>query len=126
MRGLLWRDLADVQDVIVIDTREPDEAANNPIPATVNVPLSRLAEVFDPNFHPGIFQRVCSVHCNLYSPQDFGFNKPSIDQKLIFLDRSGKNAPKAVEIVKGLGYPNARGVSGGTQEWNEKQAKEKK
>lgn len=58
--------------------------------------------------------------------QNFSFPKPSNDQKLIFLDRSGKNAPKAVDIVKKLGYPNARGVSGGTREWNEKQKQEKK
>lgn len=55
------------KDVLVIDTREPDEASMSPIPSAVNVPFSRVPEVFKEDFHPGQFQQVSmcieSVRC---------------------------------------------------------------
>lgn len=44
--------------MILIDTREPDEAALSPIPGTVNLPFSKIAEALAESSNPGQFQKV--------------------------------------------------------------------
>lgn len=46
------------QNVLLIDTREPDEVINGTIPSAVILPLSRLEAALSPKFNPGDFQRV--------------------------------------------------------------------
>jgi rhodanese-related sulfurtransferase len=44
--------------VLLIDTREPDEAAISPIPGTVNLPFSKVASALAEGNNPGTFQKV--------------------------------------------------------------------
>jgi rhodanese-related sulfurtransferase len=47
-----------LQEILLIDVREPDEVALGSIPSSVSLPLSGLREALDPNFNPGDFQKV--------------------------------------------------------------------
>lgn len=58
--------------------------------------------------------------------QEFAFPRPSKNQKMIFYDRDGKNLAKAAELAEQAGYKNIKNYEGAWQDWQEKEAKNKK
>ncbi|GMK58466.1 hypothetical protein CspeluHIS016_0504980 [Cutaneotrichosporon spelunceum] len=100
-------------DVILIDTREPDEAAMSPIPGTVNLPFSKVASALAESNNPGQFQN------------DFAFPKPVFQQKMVFVDRTPKRSEAAAEAAKKAGYKNVRMYGGGVKEYHENADKSK-
>ncbi|KAL1407668.1 Thiosulfate sulfurtransferase rdl2, mitochondrial [Vanrija albida] len=99
-------------DVLLIDTREPDEVINGTIPSAVILPLSRLEAALNPKFNPGDFQR------------EFAFAKPLPEQNIVFFCRSGRRSGLACEIAEREGYPNVRNYVGSWLEWEDKSKKE--
>ncbi|CAK9779439.1 Rhodanese-like protein [Cutaneotrichosporon oleaginosum] len=94
-------------EVLLIDTREPDEAAISPIPGTVNLPFSKVAEALAEGNNPGKFQN------------DFAFPKPAYNQKIVFLDRAAKRSESAADAARKAGYQNVRTYGGGVKEYQE-------
>ncbi|WVO17875.1 hypothetical protein L204_105573 [Cryptococcus depauperatus] len=95
-------------DILLVDVREPDEAALGTIPSAVNLPLSRLKDSLNPNFNPGDFQR------------EFAFTKPLPQQNIIFYCRSGKRSATAAEIANENGYKNVRNYIGSWLDWSKR------
>ncbi|TXT13198.1 hypothetical protein VHUM_01599 [Vanrija humicola] len=99
-------------NVLLIDTREPDEVINGTIPSAVILPLSRLEAALSPKFNPGDFQR------------EFAFAKPLPEQNMVFFCRSGRRSGLACELAEREGYPNVRNYVGSYLEWEDKSKKE--
>jgi len=97
-------------DSYLIDVREPDEVMQGMIPSAVNLPLSVLGNALHTNHQE--FKK-------LYS-----FDKPLLDQEVIFYCRSGKRSATASDVAKRNGYTNILNYKGSWLEWTEKQNKE--
>ncbi|BEJ16637.1 hypothetical protein CspHIS471_0600380 [Cutaneotrichosporon sp. HIS471] len=104
---------APTDDVLLIDTREPDEAAMSPISGTVNLPFSKVASALAEGNNPGQFQN------------DFAFSKPAYNQKMVFLDRAAKRSEAAAEAARKAGYQNVRTYGGGVKEYQDNADKHK-
>lgn len=57
-----------MQEILVVDVREPDEVALGTIPSAVSLPLSQLRDALDKNYSPGEFQKVSLAHANSNRP----------------------------------------------------------
>ncbi|EIW72610.1 hypothetical protein TREMEDRAFT_25914 [Tremella mesenterica DSM 1558] len=96
-------------EIIIIDVREPDEAALGMIPSAVNLPMSEIQKALDVKMNPGDFQR------------KFAFPKPALSQNIIFYCRSGKRSATASELAENLGYHNVRNYVGSWLDWSKRQ-----
>ena len=78
------------QNAYIVDVREPAEVLQGSIPSSVNLPLSVLADALHLGREP--FR------------QKFGFEKPRLDQELVFYCRSGVRSTTACDVAKRNGY----------------------
>lgn len=79
-----------LQDVYLVDVREPDEVIQGMIPSAVNLPLSDLGN---------------SLHLNRTAfLEKHGFEKPAKEQQIIFYCRSGKRSTTACDVAKRNGF----------------------
>jgi hypothetical protein len=53
--------LTNLQNILLVDVREPDEVALGSIPSSVCLPLSQLRDALDPNYNAGEFQKVSAA-----------------------------------------------------------------
>ncbi|CAA7264702.1 unnamed protein product [Cyclocybe aegerita] len=91
----------------LIDVRERDEVIQGMIPSAVNLPLSVLATAF--HLHHEEFKT------------KYGFEKPRLNQELVFYCRSGMRSSTASDVAKRNGYTNILNYKGSWLEWTEKQ-----
>lgn len=82
-----------VQEITIIDVREPNETAQGMIPSAVNVPLSEFTPAFkQEGGGDGDFLR------------KYSFHRPGYDDQVVFYCRSGKRSAQALEEVKKFGW----------------------
>ncbi|GMM56945.1 hypothetical protein DAKH74_035610 [Maudiozyma humilis] len=106
----------DVNDIVsktlgqklLIDVREPEEFAKSSIPTAVNIPV---------NSTPGALSLSASEFQRIFS-----FEKPLLQQELVFFCTSGARASAAAELASSFGYVNTGVYHGSMNEWNEKAA----
>jgi hypothetical protein len=53
--------LTNLQNILLVDVREPDEVALGSIPSSVCLPLSQLRDALDSNYNAGEFQKVSAT-----------------------------------------------------------------
>ncbi|KAF8807191.1 Rhodanese-like protein [Phlegmacium glaucopus] len=94
-------------DSYLIDVREPGEVMQGMIPSAVNLPLSVLGNALHTNHEE--FKKL------------YGFEKPLLDQEVIFYCRSGQRSSSASDVAKRNGYTNILNYKGSWLEWTEKQ-----
>ncbi|KAF5322868.1 hypothetical protein D9619_001719 [Psilocybe cf. subviscida] len=93
----------DQQGSYIIDVREPDEVIQGMIPSAVNLPLSVLAG---------------ALHLpHKEFAQKYGFEKPRLDQEVVFYCRSGKRSTTACDVAKRNGYTNILNYKGSWLDW---------
>ncbi len=89
---------------LLIDVREPEEFRRGHIPLSHLLPLGRLQP---------------SLACS--SPRSFQdehrFEKPAVDQEIIFYCRSGRRSESACLIAIDEGYENVANYQGSWLEW---------
>lgn len=91
-REQLEEKIKNADDFVLIDVREPAEFAAGSIGGAILIPLGELeSEIKNFNFTP--------------------------EKKIIVYCRSGRRSQTAAEILKKLGYENARSLKGGILEW---------
>jgi rhodanese-related sulfurtransferase len=78
------------QDSYIIDVREKEEVMQGMIPGAVNLPLSVLSNALHLPRH-SFFEK-------------FGFEKPKVDQEVVFYCRSGVRSATAADVAKRNGY----------------------
>ena len=78
------------QNSVLIDVREPDEVIQGSIPSSVNLPLSTLST--DLHLDRGSFLK------------KHGFEKPTMNQEIVFYCRSGKRSATACDVAKRNGF----------------------
>lgn len=81
-----------VNDLQLIDVRDPHEYLLDHLPRSINMPLSTLEE------------QLQQVNCN---------------QRIVFVCRSGMRSNQACQIAMRLGLNNAVNLNGGLQHWND-------
>lgn len=91
---------------ILIDVREPEELKDYALPNSINIPLKTA---------PGALGLKSEEFKEI-----FKFNKPSIDNELIFLCAKGARAQTAEELARSFGYENTGIYPGSIKEWLEK------
>jgi len=94
-------------DTYLIDVREPGEVMQGMIPSAVNLPLSVLGNALHTNHEE--FKKL------------YAFDKPLLDQEVIFYCRSGIRSASASDVAKRNGYTNIFNYKGSWLEWTEKQ-----
>jgi len=85
------QEMAEGQEVLLIDVREPSEFAEGHIPGAINVPLDRLVDEIGSIAH--------------------GFN-----QEILIICRSGARSRGATGVLETMGYTNLTDV-GGILDW---------
>ena len=93
-----------MQEITLIDVREPNETAQGMIPSAVNVPLSEFTRAFNPSDEQD-FER------------KYAFPRPSYDDKVIVYCRSGKRSTEAQEYARKMGWKNVRNYKGSWLDW---------
>ncbi|KAH3661888.1 hypothetical protein OGAPHI_006067 [Ogataea philodendri] len=93
-------------DVVLVDTREPEEYAEGHIPGAVNIPV---------NSSPGA----------LGLPEEkfestFGFPKPEPSQTLVFYCLAGVRSTMAEELAGTFGYDKRLNYVGSWADWTDK------
>ncbi len=74
----------------MIDVREPDEVLQGMIPSAVNLPLSGLSG---------------ALHLDGEKFREmYGFQKPALDQEIVFYCRSGMRSSSASDVARRNGY----------------------
>lgn len=74
----------------MIDVREPDEVLLGMIPSAVNLPLSDLSG---------------ALHMDgARFKEKYGFQKPEVDQEVVFYCRSGMRSATASDVALRHGY----------------------
>lgn len=81
-----------VEQVVLLDVREPHEWAISELPGSVKIPLGTL-------------------------PQNFG--KIAKDTDVVVYCRSGARSAQAVQFLLANGYAKARNLAGGINRWAE-------
>ncbi|KAI0082230.1 Rhodanese-like protein [Panus rudis PR-1116 ss-1] len=93
----------------IVDVREPDEVLQGAIPSSVNIPLSVLGNAL--YMHHDEFKK------------KFGFEKPRLDQEVIFYCRSGVRSTTACDVAKRNGYKNILNYKGSWLDWVQREGK---
>lgn len=88
----------------LLDVREPDEFKAGSIPTSVNVPLSRFAEVIESDENA--------------RKQAFGVPMAKNDPLIVYC-RSGKRSTMAQVAMQDAGFKNVRNYAGGFLDWSE-------
>ncbi|KAH7104161.1 endoplasmic reticulum protein [Auriculariales sp. MPI-PUGE-AT-0066] len=91
------------ENIFLIDVREPDEVAQGAIPSAVSIPLSG-------------FTQSISLSESAFLDKH-GFNKPKLDNQVIFYCRSGKRSASATDIARRNGYTNIHNYEGSWLDW---------
>ena len=91
---------------VLIDVREPEELKNYTLPNSINIPLKTA---------PGALGLKADEFKHI-----FKFDKPSIDNELIFLCVKGARAQTAEELARSFGYENTGIYPGSIEEWLQK------
>uniref|UniRef100_A0A7S1DE33 Rhodanese domain-containing protein n=1 Tax=Cyclophora tenuis TaxID=216820 RepID=A0A7S1DE33_CYCTE len=96
----------DESGYIVIDVRNQDEvvATGKLSPSVVTLPLGQVVA--------GAFSKSADDF-----EDSFGFDKPAVDETLVFTCLAGKRAQTAAETVKAMGYSQILVYGGGAKEW---------
>lgn len=99
-------------DVVLVDVREPNEFANGAIPGAVNIPIKSKPGAL--GLEPEEFL------------DEFGFDKPKTDQKLVFYCLAGVRSTMAEELAATFGYQNRGNYVGSYEDWvkNEQSSKQ--
>lgn len=96
-------DVKSHQGITLVDVREPAEYSNGHIPSAINIPYNSSpgALGLDPEeFH-----------------EEFGFDKPSTDDMLVFYCLGGVRSTAAEGIAATYGYQNRANYVGSWQDW---------
>lgn len=105
MKSLL--DMPDEDSMVVIDVRTPDEVAYT----------GKLA----PHVHTFPVQIILQTNAFGLSDEDFeevaGFEKPSLDQTLVFTCAAGIRSVYACQAAASAGYGKLVNYAGGSNEW---------
>ena len=94
-------------DIYVIDVREPHEVDEGRVPAKrwANVPVGLL------------FPSLIILSEERFKER-FGIAKPSMDEKIVLMCRSGARSSMGLHIVQEMGYGNSKHYLGGWLEWS--------
>ncbi|KAH9043730.1 Rhodanese-like domain-containing protein [Lactarius hengduanensis] len=95
------------EDAYLIDVREPDEVLQGMIPSAVNLPLSGLSGALHLDG-----EKFKETH---------GFQKPALDQEIIFYCRSGMRSSSASDVARRNGYKNILNYKGSWLDWKAKE-----
>lgn len=95
--------LVNAKQTYLIDVRESDEFSEGAIPTSKNISVQDLQRSFrlaDKDFE-----------------DQYGFKKPSKNDKIVFYCRSGKRSAIASTIAESLGYTDISDYSGSWLDW---------
>ncbi|KAI9512650.1 Rhodanese-like protein [Russula earlei] len=98
------------ENAYLIDVREPDEVLQGMIPSAVNLPLSVLPAAL--NMEGEKFM------------EQYGFQKPSLDQEVAFYCRSGMRSATASDVARRNGYTNILNYKGSWLDWTAREGKQ--
>ncbi|CAN6629514.1 thiosulfate sulfurtransferase Rdl2p, mitochondrial [Trichomonascus vanleenenianus] len=91
------------KNVVIIDVREPEEYAGGHIPNAVNIPFKSC---------PGAL----GLDAEEFA-ETFGFDKPTLDQKLVFYCLAGIRSSAAESLAATYGYQNRLNYKGSYEDW---------
>ena len=87
----------------MVDVREPSEFEGGAIPTAVNVPIASSPDAL-----------VMPAH---EFEDKFGFEKPRVDQEVVFYCKAGVRSHAAAEVARQAGYPRVAEYRGSWLDW---------
>ncbi|KAI0296592.1 Rhodanese-like protein [Russula brevipes] len=98
------------ENAYLIDVREPDEVLQGMIPSAVNLPLSGLSG---------------ALHMDGEKfKEKYGFQKPAVDQEIVFYCRSGMRSTTAGDVARRNGYKNILNYKGSWLDWTAREQRQ--
>ncbi|CCD24893.1 thiosulfate sulfurtransferase RDL2 NDAI_0E00770 [Naumovozyma dairenensis CBS 421] len=99
-----------IESKTLVDVREPEELKEYAMPTAINIPLKTA---------PGALSLSSDEFFDI-----FHFEKPPINNELIFFCQKGIRAQTAEELARSYGYENTGIYPGSIKEWLEKNGKD--